>query len=438
MDEPDKKRPSQRVAIDTTATTSAHYLKGFRDAINDLTPHSSDDVTSETRHSPTLTATLSGNETATWGLQVTGVLESPFSGKGVRVAALVDGLDTSHPDWSSRNVIRESFVRGESAIEGGQSGTHYLGTAFSSLSPVSAPRYGCAPDANVHVAKVLGSNGSGTLSSILAGLEWAIDKKCRVILMPILLGSSTNDGIMESTTKRAIASGALLISGAGNNARRPTSFGHVVKPAAYQHVISVGTVDRDLHIARFSPRSSPQGTVDFVAPGVDLLSSVPDPLRYTKWSGSATSAAFVAGIASLWAEALPDASATELWQALTSTAQKLEYPTVDMGAGLVKAPPSNVAKTAVFTTEQTKHSPSERPMSKKKDVEQQVVITIDELHSPTIESIASELRSAGLNISNILANSGIVIGSASPETISKLKAIEGVKAIEEDGEMDAN
>jgi subtilisin len=319
------------------------YVKGYRDAVDNLARvagirSETEGTTAQDDGAPT---EFQDDDHGTWGLHATGVLASRFTGRDVRVAALVDGLDTAHPDWTGRQMTLKSFVPNEPPTAFGTSGTHYLGTAFGPLKPSAGPRYGCAPDAVPYVAKVLASTGGGSRAAILAGIEWAVTSQCRIILAPLGWGGPAHDAAFELFAARASARGALLVAGAGSNAERSQgNYGYVVNPAACPSVLGSGSINPRVQLPQFTPRSSigPSGVVGLVAPGVDLRSSIPGPQLYTRWSGSATAAAYAAGIAALWAEAQPKASSRELWQALVSSARPLGLPAWDVGAGLVRAP----------------------------------------------------------------------------------------------------
>lgn len=330
-----------------TATTEPadprllNYLNGYRDAVNNIVGIIGNGFTAQRAdaHRSAELTEYRDDAQGTWGLHATGVLTSKYTGRGVRVAALVDGLDTGHPDWAGRHVEVKSFVPGELPSEGGASGTHYIGTAFGTAHPSTGPRYACAPDVELFVAKVLSRSGTGSRTAIFAAIDWAIANNCRVILAPLGWGGPGPDGTFEILARRVASRGGLLISGAGNNASRPTDFGFVVSPAVCQSVIGVGSIDSRLKLPPWTPRSSqPRNAIDLVAPGVNLRSSVPRPQLYTAWSGSSTAAAYVAGIAALWSESQPNARVHELWNALVSHARPLAQPESDVGTGLVQAP----------------------------------------------------------------------------------------------------
>ena len=318
------------------------YVRGYRDATRNLSTVFGCDVLNTVRGTEPaqIPSEFRDSMHGTWGLHATGVLESRYSGRGIRVAALVDGLDANHPDWTARQVFLKSFVPGELVTDGGATGTHYLGTAVGISRPSEGPRYGCAPEAVPFVAKVLSKTGAGSRTSIFAALEWAVANQCSVILTPLGWSGAIPDNTFETLASRVLSRGALVVSGAGNSARRPNDLGFVSNPAACPSVVAVGSIDCRLELPLWTPRSlaSSAGTIDLVGPGVNLISSVPRPRLYDAWSGSSTAAAFVAGIAALWAESLPSADPRAVRQALVSHARRLVQPISDVGAGLVHAP----------------------------------------------------------------------------------------------------
>lgn len=323
------------LAGSSSGLEKGNYWHGYRDAVNDL-----GHVSGLTEVSTVDTSfEYQDNELGTWGLHATGVLKSRYSGQGVRLAALVDGLDTAHPDWCEREVVMQSFVLGEPPTLAGSSGTHYLGNAIGNANPSLGSRYGCAPNALPYVAKVLNINSSGSLPAIFAGLDWAMSNQCRIILIPLGSSHPPNKLMMEHLTARITKLGGLLIAGSGNSARRSEgNFGQVLYPAACNSVMGIGSLDARLNLPEWTPRSAEGTKIDIVAPGVNLRSSLPHPRLYGMYSGSATAAAYAAGIAALWAEALPDANSYQLWQTLVANAQVLPLPNHDIGCGFIQAP----------------------------------------------------------------------------------------------------
>lgn len=283
------------------------------------------------------------NESATTlGLEATKVLQASASGLGIKVAVLDTGFDLDHPDFSGRNVISQSFIKGEEVQDRNGHGTHCTGTACGPQQPVQLPRYGVAYDSEIYVGKVLSNEGSGVDSGILQGIEWALENGCHIISMS--LGSPTKVGdtysqIYENVAQRALRRGTLIIAAAGNDSDRASnSINPVGRPANSPSIMAVAALDSELGIANFSNRGlNPEGgQVDIAAPGVEVYSSWPMPTQYKTISGTSMATPHVAGIAALYAEAT-GLRGQELWNHLTQTARSLSLDSDDVGSGLVQA-----------------------------------------------------------------------------------------------------
>ena len=276
----------------------------------------------------------------TWGLQAVGANTSPALGEGIKVAVLDTGFDIGHPDFTDRTVVTESFVDGEDAQDGHGHGTHCIGTSCGPRQLDSGRGYGLATGADIYAGKVLGSSGSGDDAGILAGIDWAISQGCAVVSMSLGADVAEVHPPYVAAGKRALARGTLIIAAAGNNAERSAGNpGFVGTPANSPYIMAVGAVDQRLDIADFSARSGANegGQVDVAGPGVDVYSSWPMPQRYNTISGTSMATPHAAGIAALLA-ATTGLRGRELWAELVQGGQRLDAASVDVGAGLVRAP----------------------------------------------------------------------------------------------------
>ena len=255
-------------------------------------------------------------------------------GSGVRVAVLDTGIDTSHPDLSltSSNGWAEFNETGHQInSQPYDSGTH--GTLVSGIiagGSESGTAVGVAPDVELMHAKVL-DDGSGTFSSVLAGIEWAIVNDAAVINMS-LGGSSTNnrEEMFIEPLQQAEAAGVLVVTASGNYGPGESS-----SPGDIYDGFSIGAVEADDTVAGFSsgetvlreefdspPSDWPAEWVvpDAVAPGVGVLSTIPDG-QYARADGTSMATPHVSGTAALaLANADDPLSPAETQGILTTTA----------------------------------------------------------------------------------------------------------------------
>ncbi len=331
----------------SVSSSTANYLQGYKEGVTKLVDSlNSGTVTPDQQ----LTASKFADGSSTWGLEATKVVNSKYSGLGIKVAVLDTGLDLTHPDFAGRMITSESFIPGQEVQDLHGHGTHCIGTACGAMTPPdpSFPmRYGIAYNAEIFVGKVLSNEGSGADGGILAAIDRAISSGCHIISMS--LGASTVPGtpfspIYESIAKRALSRGTLIIAAAGNESFRPGFISPVGRPANCPSIMAVAALDNQLQVAYFSNGSiNPDGgQIDIAAPGVDVYSTwttkaPSNPSRYLTISGTSMATPHVAGIAALYAEATGKRG-MELWGLLMRDAQRLALPSVDVGVGLVQAP----------------------------------------------------------------------------------------------------
>jgi subtilisin family serine protease len=318
----------------------AGYLRGYRDGVTDVVARFEELGAAEARRLADIAA---AEKELAWGLSSIGITATTYSGKGIKVAILDTGFDHKHPDFPGREVAAMSFVKNEDAQDLHGHGTHCIGTACGPKKPFAGPRYGIAHEAVIHAGKVLNAGGEGDDQGILAGINWAVTEKCRVISMS--LGAAIEEGeayskVYEKVAKRALKAGTLIVAAAGNESERPKKVAPVGHPANCPSILAVGAVDAKGQVAYFSNRGlDPKGgQVDIAAPGVEVLSAFPMPFRTRKLSGTSMATPHVSGVAALLVEANPTATALEIWSLLTQTAKRLPLLASDIGAGLLQAP----------------------------------------------------------------------------------------------------
>lgn len=327
-------------ALTDGATATESYSTGYAHGVADLAARLTNaDTRTVGGAPPVVTAAFQDTSRFTWGLQAVCVTRTRRTGKGVTVAVLDTGFDTTHPDFAGRVPVSRSFVTEQAAQDGHGHGTHCIGTSCGPSAPNGTRRYGVAPGASVLAGKVLADDGRGEEEGIIAGIEWAVAQGATVISMSLGADVREVSEHYETIGRRALAAGSLIIAAAGNNAARPGDPGFVGIPANSPSIMAVASLDRDLAVSSFSAASNPVwgGQIDIAGPGGDVYSSWPMPVRYRTSSGTSMATPHVAGVAALWAEATGHTGCA-LWSDLTQHATRLPLSSTDVGAGLVQAP----------------------------------------------------------------------------------------------------
>lgn len=232
----------------------------------------------------------------------------------VTIAVIDTGVDTEHPELAGSIIDGYDFVNNDSdADDDNGHGTHVAGIAAAAHDSVGIA--GVAGGAAIMPVKVLDENGGGSTVGIINGILYAVNNGADVINLS--LGSYYPSRAEEEAIAYALDRRVTVIAAAGNDDGDDVNY-----PAAYDGVIAVGAVDwdstsNDYNVADFSNVGQPaERQVDIFAPGVDILSSIPQELDnpgnrmftgmgdenedgYFLANGTSMAAPFVAGMAAM-------------------------------------------------------------------------------------------------------------------------------------------
>lgn len=215
-------------------------------------------------------------------------------GEGVKVAVIDSGCDLDHPDLKS-NLLDNGYNfidDNEYPIDDNGHGSHVAGTIAACNNGLGI--VGVSPKTKILPVKSLDSEGSGSLHSVAMGILWAVEQGVDIITMS--LGTESHSKDFHDVIKFAHSKGVLIFCAAGNSGYR----NNIMYPARYPETISIAAIDSDFERTDFSCAGK---SLDFLAPGHDIISCVPND-SYAKMSGTSMSNPFAVGCASLGMSAL--------------------------------------------------------------------------------------------------------------------------------------
>ena len=61
-----------------------------------------------------------------------------------------------------------------------------------------------------------------------------------------------------------------------------------------------------------------------------------------------------------------------------------------------------------------------------------VLVTLDERHRDQLDAVAGQLELAGMNVSDKFALGGVIAGEVAAANLAKVRAVEGIKKVEEE------
>lgn len=304
----------------------------------------------------------------TWGVTRIGAVSvhtNGIRGTGVRVAVIDTGIDHSHQDLALNYVGGFDFVNNDpDPTDDNKHGTHVAGTIGALDNDVGV--VGVAPEARLYGLKVLGADGSGSFSDVIAALQWAVDNGLQITNNSY--GSSQDPGTtVNAAFDNAAAAGLLHVAAAGNNGNCFGIGDSVLFPARYDSVIAVAATDQ----TDSSPCFSSTGpSVELAAPGVAINSTVLGG-AYESLTGTSMASPHVAGTAALVVSAgVTDINGNgrvndEVRQILDSTARDLGaagrdtwygFGLVDAAAAVAATGPPVPSVTVSVTTDMTSYT----------------------------------------------------------------------------------
>lgn len=215
------------------------------------------------------------------------------------------GANVDHVDFEGRAKWGKTIPENDEDADGNGHGTHCSGT-------IAGKKYGVAKKANVYAVKVLRSNGSGTMSDVVKGVEWAAEahiKKAQdakngkargfkgsVANMSLGGGSSRT---LDLAVNAAVDAGMHFAVAAGNDNSDSCNY----SPAAAENAVTVGASTLADERAYFSNYGK---CTDIFAPGLNILSTwIGSKYAVNTISGTSMASPHIAGLLAYYVSLQP-------------------------------------------------------------------------------------------------------------------------------------
>ncbi|KAK4241166.1 serine protease [Achaetomium macrosporum] len=210
------------------------------------------------------------------------------AGQGITVYVVDTGIRVTHSEFEGRATFAANFADNTDDDLNGH-GSHVAGT-------IGGRTFGVAKNVDLVAVKVLGADGSGTNSGVIAGMQFVADNatatgRAGKAVMNMSVGGSFSQAV-NAAINNVEAAGVVPVVAAGNENQNAAN----TSPASAERAITVGAIDqRTDSKADFSNFGR---VVDVFAPGVDVLSvGIGSDDDTDVKSGTSMASPHVAGIA---------------------------------------------------------------------------------------------------------------------------------------------
>jgi len=222
------------------------------------------------------------------------------AGDGVDVYVIDTGINVKHVEFEGRASWGKTIPANAQDLDGNGHGTHCAGT-------IASRAYGVAKAAHVIAVKVLGDDGSGSMSDVVAGVVWASDAAAAKLAASraeyAKTGKTAHKGsvanmslgggksrALDDAVNGAVEAGIHFSVAAGNDNRDACDY----SPAAAELAVTVGAstiADERAYFSNHGP------CVDIFGPGLNILSTwIGSNISTNTISGTSMAAPHTAGL----------------------------------------------------------------------------------------------------------------------------------------------
>jgi len=238
-------------------------------------------------------------------LPLSGTYTYNWTGSGVRAYVIDTGIRTTHTQFGGRaSNVFDTF--GGSGADCNGHGTHVSGT-------IGGSTYGVAKSSLLRGVRVLDCNGSGSNSGVIAGVDWVTSNHINPAVANMSLGGGASSALDTAVNNLANSGVPIAVAAGNSNTDACTQ-----SPARAANAITVGSTTTSDARSSFSNFGT---CLDIFAPGSSILSSwFSSDTATATLSGTSMASPHVAGVAALYKQFNPGASATTTRNAIVNGA----------------------------------------------------------------------------------------------------------------------
>ncbi|HUF64906.1 MAG TPA: S8 family peptidase, partial [Gemmatimonadaceae bacterium] len=257
---------------------------------------------------------------ATWGIDridqrsrpLSGTFTYTNTGSGVRAYIIDTGINYGHNEFGGRATFGYDSFGGTGNDCHGH-GTHVASTTGGTI-------YGVAKSVALKAVRVLDCNGSGSWSGVIAGVDWDTANHVKPAVANMSLGGGANSSV-DNAVKTMIAAGVGTAVAAGNgNMGGRAQDACKYSPARVPEAMTIGattTTDAKTSWSNYG------NCVDWFAPGAGITAAWIGSTTATRTiSGTSMASPHTAGVAALYLQSNPGASAATVRNALYNNTTK--------------------------------------------------------------------------------------------------------------------
>ncbi|WP_436499934.1 S8 family serine peptidase [Actinokineospora sp. HUAS TT18] len=266
-----------------------------------------------------------GSAVSSWGLdrinQRSLPLDSTYTaahdGSTVTAYILDTGIEHTHPDFGGRATFGfDAMGDGRRGVDCNGHGTHVAGT-------VGGTKFGVAKRIKLVSVRVLGCDGRGSWSGVVAGFDWIAANARKPAVVNASLGGAPPSTAVDSAANAVADRGVFLAVAGGNDTTDACGY----SPARAARPFTIGATTRTDGYATYSNYGQ---CIQLLAPGTDITSAWLGGTVKTI-SGTSMATPHVAGAAALYKQTYGDKSQIDVMNGLWGLATPSKIQSVPAG-----------------------------------------------------------------------------------------------------------